>query len=348
MAKPKRKGVMKQMDRLSVAVLGATGLVGKELIRMLHDHPFFQLAGLYASEKSLGTPISELSESYDIDLKVEKSDAEEIKKKKFDVIFSAISEQSATLLERDLAATGSHVVTNASGNRMLDSTKIVVPEVNFEDAASLNPDGFILANGNCSTIGFVLGIEPLSAYGIRSAYVTTIQSLSGAGYPGVPALDILGNIIPFIPEEEEKIIRETRKILKLGAERNNFDISATCTRAPVANGHTECITLNLNEKVEYDDVRRRFIEFPRKRLPSGLPTLPGRTIIVMDDKDRPQPRLDSILGNRKSSRGMPVAIGRIRVEGHRVQFILVINNLVRGAAGSTLLNAEIAHRLGAI
>ncbi len=328
------------MDRLKVAILGATGIVGKELIRILEKHPYFALDALYASRHSAGNSMQ--IDKDGLSMEIREADAEEINRQHYDYIFSAVSEQSATTLERELRGMGNRIVTNASGNRMLPDVPIVVPEINFKEISNLNK-GYILANGNCSTIGLVLGLAPVAEFSIKSVDVTTLQAVSGAGYPGIPSLDILSNVVPFIQGEEEKIIAETHKILD-SRSRTKFRLSATCTRVPVVNGHLESVTVEFDSIVAFDEILDSFRLFKNKDLPSGLPTLPERPIILQDAKDRPQPRLDS--GKPGKMDGMQVSIGRIRVTGNILQFVLVVDNLVRGAAGSTLLNAEVAATLG--
>jgi aspartate-semialdehyde dehydrogenase len=328
------------MDRLKVAILGATGTVGKELIRMIENHPYFELSALYASKNSAGSSMEIGKDG--ISMEVRHADAKEISKQHFDFIFSAVSEQSAAILERELREMGSRIITNASGNRMLPDVPIVVPEINFKEISKLDK-GYILANGNCSTIGLVLGLAPVGEIGIKSVNVTTLQAVSGAGYPGTPSLDILSNVIPYIQNEEEKIVAETHKILA-SQRMSRFRLTATCTRVPVLNGHLESVTVELNSCVGIDEILDSYRLFKNNDLPSGLPTLPVQPIILHEGKDRPQPRLDS--GKPGKLDGMQVSIGRVRLNDDVLQFVLVVDNLIRGAAGSTLLNAEVAATLG--
>jgi aspartate-semialdehyde dehydrogenase len=328
------------MDRLKVAILGATGIVGRELIRMLENHPYFELDALYASQNSAGSFL-QIGED-GLTMKVQQAEAEMISKNHYDYVFSAISEQSATILERELRDKGNRIVTNASGNRMLTDVPIVVPEINFTEISKLDK-GYILANGNCSTIGLVLGLAPVAEFGIKSVDVTTLQAVSGAGYPGTPSLDILSNVIPFIQGEEEKIVAETHKILDPRGG-TKFRLTATCTRVPVINGHLESVTVECDSGLVRDEILDSFRLFRNKDLPSGLPTLPDQPLVLQDGKDRPQPRLDS--GKPGKLDGMRVSIGRVRVLDNILQFVLVVDNLIRGAAGSTLLNAEVAATIG--
>ncbi len=326
------------MDKLRVAIMGASGLVGREIIRLLEDHPFFRLDALYGSQASAGSRL--LIDRKGGVMEIQKADAEEITKRKFDFIFSAVSEQSATSLELELRSMNNRIVTNASGNRMLPDVPIVVPEVNYEEISALGGSGYILANGNCSTIGLVLGLAPLRNFGPRNVDVTTMQAVSGAGYPGTPSLDIMSNVIPYISGEEEKMIRETRKIFSLG-EKLDFSIAATCTRVPVVNGHMESVTVTFGSRLQESEVVDAFRSFRNHELPGRLPSLPEHPLILRGEVDRPQPRIDAGESQDMKS-GMQVSIGRIRISENRLQFILVVNNLIRGAAGSTLLNAEVA------
>lgn len=328
------------MDRLKVAVLGATGIVGKELIRLLDDHPFFEIEAVYASQNSIGTVMPVSSKGHKME--VQHAETDEISRHHFDFIFSAVSEQSATLLERELMKNGNRIITNASGNRMLPDVPILVPEINFKEVSKLH-NSYIIANGNCSTIGLVLALAPLAKFIIKSVNVTTLQAVSGAGYPGTPSMDILSNVIPYIPGEEEKLVAETHKILD-PYNKHNFQLTATCTRVPVINGHMESVAVNLGSEVSLNDIVDSFSAFSNPDLPRDLPTLPDKPIIFHEEVDRPQPRLDSI--NQGKLPGMQVSVGRARISDHVLQFVLVVDNLIRGAAGSTLLNAEVAARMG--
>ncbi len=335
------------MDKYRVGVIGATGLVGRTLIKMLASHPFFDLDGIYASESSRGYSLSNISPLFEKSLTVERSDVSLINSKKFDLVFSAVSEKNAASIERQLSENGNVVITNASGNRMEPDVPLIIPEINGQLLTEYNENGKIIANGNCSTIGLSFGIAPLLDYGIKSVEVTTLQAVSGAGYPGVPSYDILSNVIPFIENEESKMINETSKIFRpFLTENSMFDVAATCTRVPVENGHLEAITITTEK--DTDSVEDIYKSFKGTKLPSGLPTLPEKPIIVFNESDRPQPKLDTMLPESDGKRGMSVAVGRIRKNKKRVMIVLLVNNLIRGAAGSTLLNAELAVKSGVV
>lgn len=337
------------MDKIKVGLLGGTGLVGQEFARMISDHPFLELVSVYASVRSSGSRYSaflsddSLAASYD-HMVVKKADTQTILGDRNDIIFSAVSDSAAGNIEKDLAARGVKVFTNASANRMDPKVPLVVPEINASILESLNSDGgYIVANGNCSTIGLALGIAPLSGYGIRKVNVTTMQAVSGAGYPGVPSLDILSNIVPFIQSEEEKIARESAKIFA----SPDLDVNATCTRAPLRNGHLESVTVTLDSMADESDIVRSYRNFKNGALKSAFPTLPENSVILRNEKDRPQPLLDVMAGSPDRARGMAVTVGRIRKKGNDISMLVLVHNLIRGAAGSAILNAEITLSGGA-
>ncbi len=345
------------MDKLRVGVIGATGVVGQKFAQLLSGHPYMEIASVYASDRSSGHSYSEfltfneeLSEQY-MDLKVKGSDPDTIMGDRNDLLFSAVSDANAGKLEKQLASRGSIILTNASANRLDSTVPLVVPEVNPHHLESLDPShGIIVANGNCSTIGMVLGLAPVIDMGIKEVYVTTLQAVSGAGYPGVPSLDILSNAVPFIKSEEEKIVLETGKIFGSfpPSGRSEFKIHPTCIRVPVREGHLESITAVLSEDADIQQLQERFRNYGNGNLKANLPTLPDKSVILADGEDRPQPLLDFMAGSPKRAQGMAVTVGRIRVSGTRVSFVLLVNNLIRGAAGSALLNAEVLHDSGMI
>ncbi len=337
------------MDRIKVGLLGGTGLVGQVFARMLADHPFFELSSVYASDRSAGSGYSsfisdDLRDLYG-HIVVEKADTSTILAGKNEVIFSAVSDHAAGKVEKDLRDHGVKVFTNASANRMDPSVPLVVPEINASSLEALNPEeGFIVANGNCSTIGLSLGIAPLSAFGIRKVEVTTMQAVSGAGYPGTPSLDILSNIVPFIQSEEEKISRESVKIFG----NPQMEVNATCTRVPIRDGHLESVTVTLDEKVDESDVFKAYRGFRNGVIRGSYPTLPHNSVIVRTEQDRPQPLMDVMAGTPERARGMAVTVGRIRQKGSAISMVILVHNLIRGASGSALLNAEVMHGRGAV
>jgi aspartate-semialdehyde dehydrogenase len=205
--------------------------------------------------------------------------------------------------------------------------------------------GFIVTNPNCSVTGLATGLKPLAEdFGIKSVVVTTYQALSGAGYPGVPSMDITGNIVPFIPKEEEKVEVECQKILgKLtdsGIAPSSFSVIASCVRVPVRDGHLESVLVDLESDVTLDEVKRAFLDY--KGLNNETPTSPIRPIIVAEDEIRPQPLLDINNGEPERAKGMAVTVGRIKMIQNKVRFFLLVHNTIRGAAGCSIMNAELA------
>ena len=326
-------------DRIDVGVLGATGLVGQHLIAQLAHHPWFRVAWIGASERSAGRIYR------DTPWRIETDRPAEIERLRLErprpgagpaLMFSALDAASAAELEPALAAAGHTVISNASAHRLRDDVPLVVPEINPEtlSLADAQPwDGALITNPNCSTIFLTLALAPLARFGIRAVTVTTLQALSGAGHPGVSSLDAVGNVVPFIAGEEEKIERETMKIL--GAR---FPISAQATRVPVAHGHTELVSVSLAERVTARDLIEAWAAFRGHPSSRALPSAPAAPVQFVDGDDRPQPRLDLRRGA-----GMCVSVGRLRPCGVLDwRFVALGHNLIRGAAGAAVLNAELA------
>ncbi len=352
-------GRCSSVDKLRVGIIGATGVVGQKFAQLLSNHPFMEIVSVYASDRSSGQSYSgflnfdeELAERYE-GLTVKRSDPNTILGDRNDLLFSAVSDANAGKLEKQLAQKGSIILTNASANRLDSEVPLVIPEVNPHHLESLNSSrGMIVANGNCSTIGMVLGLAPIADLGIQEIYVTTMQAVSGAGYPGVPSLDILSNIVPFIRSEEEKMVSETRKIFgrfpSPEGSQSNLKIHPTCVRVPVRDGHLESITAVMSDDVDTGLLQERFRNFGNGNLKARLPTLPEKSVILSNGDDRPQPLLDVMAGTPERTRGMSVTVGRLRASGSRISFVALVNNLIRGAAGSALLNAEFLHESGMI
>ena len=342
------------MRKRKVAVLGATGTVGQRFVSLLADHPWFELAALTTSERNAGKryvdavhwhlPQAIPEVARDLTLVPTSADLDA------ELCFSALPHDAAVEWEEALAKSGHHVFSNVKTHRMDDDVPLVIAEVNGDHLEALRAQrkrrgyrGSIVANGNCSAIGFSLATAPLQrAFGIERATVTTMQALSGAGYPGVASLDGLDNVVPFIREEEEKLVEESRKFLgRWDGSRfvpAAFAMSASCNRVPVRDGHTEVISLSLEGRPEVMDVvaaMRAFRGAPQDR---GLPTAPRCPILVRDEPDRPQPILD-----RDVERGMAVSVGRVRADPVLgITFVALSHNVVRGAAGASVLNAELA------
>ncbi len=334
--------------KLKVGILGATGMVGQKFIELLSEHPWFEITSLAASERRIGKKYGEEVRwivSQDVPKEVRDLELLPMDPKKFDadIVFSALPSDVAREVEKKFAEAGFVVASNASAYRMEEDVPLIIPEINAEHLALIDVqkknrgwDGFIVTNPNCTTIILTLTLKPLMDLGLREVNVATMQALSGAGYPGVASLDITDNIIPFIKGEEEKVESEPLKILgKLEGNRIRFadlKISASCHRVPVIDGHTEAVFAKFDRKVTVEEVREAFESFK----PLDLPSSPEKLIIVRDEEDRPQPRLD-----RNAGRGMSVVVGRIREDASGIKYVVLGHNTVRGAAGASILNAEL-------
>jgi aspartate-semialdehyde dehydrogenase len=335
-----------------VAVLGATGAVGQRLVSLLERHPRFVLAEVAASERSAGKSYLEATRwilpgdvpSEAGALVVTSVDADFASV----ILLSGLDAAVADTIEPLQAGRGKLVVSNTKSFRMRPDVPLVIPEVNADHLALLDGQpwraegGGIVTNPNCSVVGLAMALAPLHrAFGVEAVAVTTMQALSGAGYPGVPSLDANANVIPFIDGEEEKIEREPKKILgRLEAGRvadADFPISVSVNRVPVRDGHTESVFLKLRTKASLADVREALESFTGEPQRLGLPSAPRRPLAVRDERDRPQPLRDVEAGN-----GMTVTVGRLRADPvYDVRFTLLVHNTVRGAAGAALLNAEL-------
>lgn len=345
------------MSKLKVGVLGATGMVGQRFIQLLEDHPYFELSALAASERSAGKTYREAAKWYiegDIPEKfagekVALADAKIIDEYGLDLVFSATPSSIALELEASFAEK-IPVYSNTKTYRMADDVPLMIGDVNpghleliKEQRENRGWSGGIITNPNCSTIGVVLPLKPLfDEYGIEWADVVTYQAVSGAGYNGVPSMAIMGNIVPYIGGEEEKIEEETMKILGAVKEPADFQLTATCARVPVIDGHLECATVKLEKDFEESDIADLFANY--KALPHelGVPTVADPAIVVRSEPDRPQPRIDSMSGD-----GMAVVVGRIQRKREKIlRFFCLSHNTIRGAAGASVLNAEIAYKQG--
>jgi aspartate-semialdehyde dehydrogenase len=337
--------------RIDVGVLGATGPVGQRFVARLGRHPWFRVAWLAASRRSEGRRLPELAwhlpEPVPEDARDLVIDAATPGRGPR-LVFSALDAATASTLEPAFAAAGHIVISNASSHRMDPLVPLLVPEVNADHLGLLAAQardrgwsGAIVTNPNCSTVFLAMALGALRALEPRAVLVTTLQAVSGAGYPGVPSLDILGNVIPHIAGEEEKIESETRKILGVrrgdGVEFHPATISAQTTRVPVIDGHTEAISVRFEARPSLEDVARAFASFSGRPQELGLPSAPARPVVYMEQADRPQPRLDAGRDD-----GMTVSVGRLRAcPVLDVKFIVLGHNTVRGAAGAAILNAEL-------
>lgn len=342
-------------NKLRVGILGATGTVGQRFIQMLERHPQFVVTAVAASERSEDKPYaeattwrlpSEMPESVK-PLRVEAPQPP----LECDIIFSSLPSEIAQASEEAFARAGYPVISNSSPCRMHADVPLLIPEVNHDHLRLIDAQrasrgfakgGFLVTNPNCSTVMIALALAPLHArFGIAAAIATTMQALSGAGYPGVASLDATDNVLPYIASEEEKIERETLKILGrmngTQVEHAAFPVSAQCNRVNVSDGHMAAVRVKLARPASMSEIREAFASYTSLPQELRLYTAPDHPVIVRDEPDRPQPRLDRNAGN-----GMSVTIGRIfpdRVLDFR--FVALSHNTIRGAAGAAILNAEL-------
>jgi aspartate-semialdehyde dehydrogenase len=339
--------------RLPVAVLGATGAVGQTFVRMLDGHPWFELAEVAASERSAGRSYAEAARWLEgtmpaavARMTVLPCDPAAVRSP---VVFSALDATAAAAAEAAFARAGRVVLSNARCYRMDADVPLLIPEINPEHLALLDGqrrargwDGAIVTNANCSTIVLAMALAPLhEAFGVRGVFAATMQALSGAGYPGVPALDVLGNVIPYIADEEGKIETETRKILGAlvdgAVAPAEMAITAHANRVAVEHGHTVCASVALDRGASLGEVAAALEAWRGAGEARGLPSSPERPVALTDAPDRPQPRRDVGAG-----RGMTVTIGRLRADPVlHVKLVAMGHNTVRGAAGASILNAEL-------
>jgi len=342
-----------------VGILGATGTVGQRFIQLLENHPQFELTALAASDRSRGKAYREACawrlpgempesvRSLPVEPPAPPLDCE--------VVFSSLPGEIARETEESFARAGHAVISNSSALRMDEDVPLLIPEVNHEHLALLDAQrgqrgferGMIVTNPNCSTIMLALALAPLHArFRIEAVVATTLQALSGAGYPGVASLDITDNVLPYIGGEEEKIETETLKILgRLDGGRVEpapFKVSAQCHRVAVSDGHMAAVRVKLAREAEPEEVREAFASFASLPQELKLHTAPARPVLVRDERDRPQPKLD-----RDAGGGMSVTVGRIRRDNVLdYRFVALSHNTVRGAAGAAILNAELLAATG--
>jgi aspartate-semialdehyde dehydrogenase len=342
--------------KLPIGILGATGMVGQRYIQLLENHPWFEIAWLAASDRSSGktygeaakwrldTPLPERIAKMVVAPAEPESNGQSAPK----IIFASVDAAIARELEPKFANAGCAVLSNSSAFRMAPNVPLVIPEINAEHLGLIEEQpsrkqsgGYMVTNPNCSTIGLVMALKPLEArFGIEKIFVTTMQAISGAGYPGVPSMDILGNVVPYIGSEEEKMEEETLKLLgKLKGhtvEPLAAGITAHCNRVAVEDGHTECVSIKLAKPATREEILAAWAEF-KPLAGQNLPTAPELPIYYAPQPDRPQPRLDRNRGN-----GMAVTVGRLRPCGLLDwKFVALSHNTIRGAAGATILNAEL-------
>ncbi len=360
------------MERRKVGILGATGMVGQRFIQLLNNHPWFEIVWVAASDRSAGKRYDEACK-WKLDTPLPPRIAAMTLMPNIPegtphgqlprIIFAALDAAVAHELEPKFAAAGCAVISNSSAFRMTSDVPLVVPEVNADHLALIEGQvwrkdraddgalgGYIVTNPNCCAIGLVLALAPLQQrFGIEKLFVSTMQAVSGAGYPGVASLDILGNVIPFIKNEEEKLQEEIGKLLGTIAvdhiEMLHAPLSAHCNRVAVIDGHMECVSIKFKTPATYEEILAAWAEFqPLKGIHEGhpLPSAPEQPVEFDESIDRPQPRLDLMRGN-----GMTTTVGRLRpCNLFDWKFVLLSHNTVRGAAGAAILNAEILAMLG--
>jgi len=346
-------------SKLRVGILGATGVVGQRFIQLLEGHPQFKVTALAASDRSQGKTYAEActwrlpGEMPDwvkpIPVRPPAPPLD------CDFVFSSLPGEVAKDAEEDFARAGYPVISNSSPHRMGADVPLLIPEVNHEHVALIDAQrtnrgydrGFIVTNPNCSAIVIVMALAPLHArFGVTSCVATTMQALSGAGYPGVASLDATDNVIPFIGGEEEKIEAETLKILGRAdggvIKPAAMNVSAQCNRVNVTDGHLASLRLSFAESVSIDQMREALSSFSSLPQQLNLHSAPAKPIIVRDEVDRPQPRLD-----RDAGKGMSVTVGRIaRDNVLDYRFVALGHNTIRGAAGAAILNAELLVAMG--
>jgi aspartate-semialdehyde dehydrogenase len=345
--------------KIKVGILGATGAVGQRFVQLLEDHPWFEATALAASERSAGKTYAEAA-----NWKLETPIPERVRqlpvleaKPGLDaqVVFSGLDSKVAGPVEDAFAQAGYAVISNSKNHRMDEDVPLLLPEINADHSKLIEiqkakrgyQKGFIVTNSNCSAMALCLALAPLDrAFGVEKVIVTTLQAISGAGYPGVPSLDIVGNVIPYIGDEEEKIETETRKILgkmKNGKiEMHSMILSATTTRVPVIDGHTESVNVKLQKRpslAELENAVRSYTALPQKL---RLPSAPEHPVVLKEEIDRPQPRLDVNI-----NKGMSTIVGRVRpCPIFDWKFVILGHNTIRGAAGAAILNAELLKSQG--
>jgi aspartate-semialdehyde dehydrogenase len=340
------------MSKIEVGILGATGMVGQHFIKFLDGHPLFELTWLGASERSAGKRYSEAAKwhlSAATPGAIASRTVSEAKPGNAPkLLFSAMDASVATEIEQAFAGAGHIVVSNSKNHRMDRDVPLLVPEVNADhlslaktQAKSRGWKGMVVTNPNCSTIGLTMGLGPLRQFGITRIITTTMQAVSGAGYPGVPSMDILGNVVPFIGGEEEKMQQETQKILGHFAgdhiEPLAARVSAHCNRVAVIDGHTLTVSVEFSSAPSESDLRNAFETFRGVPQERNLPSAPKQPVIYLPENDRPQPRKDV-----ERERGMAAFVGRLRqCPVFDWKFVVLSHNTVRGAAGAAVLNAEL-------
>ena len=353
---------MAKTAKIPVGILGATGMVGQRFIQLLERHPWFEVAWVAASERSFGKTYAEAAK-WKMKTPIPKRVANMTlsaaepggtgKSSAPKVIFAALDSDIAREMEPAFAEAGCAVISNSSAFRMHPQVPLVIPEINADHIKLIEQQswrrssgGFMVTNANCSVMGLAIALAPLQkAFGVEAVFAVTMQAVSGAGYPGVPSMDILGNVVPYIKNEEEKLEEEVGKLLGALADNKiqllDAKVSAHCNRVPVEDGHTECVSIKLKKKATHQQILAAWAEFA-PLAGQKLPSAPDQPVEYDANPDRPQPRRDRMRGN-----GMAATVGRLR-ECSLLdwKFVVLSHNTIRGAAGAAILNAEVLARLG--
>ncbi len=345
------------MNRIKTAILGATGLVGQQFINILTGHPFFSIDALITSEKNIEKQYKDavswkaggaIPESI-ANKKIDKFSISELKSKGIKIIFSALPSTVSLNYEKELRDEGFYIFSNSSSYRMHKDVPIIVPDVNPQHLKLIKSQkkkygGFIVTNPNCSTAGIVTILKPLSEFGLDSIYISTYQSISGGGLNGVSSIDILNNIIPYIKDEEQKIEIESKKILGEITDEiiiePEFKIVTNCCRVPILYSHFISMMINLKEDVTLKTIKEKLSAFSNIPRELELPTAAKNSIEIFEKLDRPQPALDFPIPFDKNN-GMVVKVGRVEKVGKTLKLFILFNNTVKGAAGASVLNAEL-------
>jgi aspartate-semialdehyde dehydrogenase len=345
---------MHKRGRFPVAILGATGTVGQRFIQLLQDHPWFKVVALTASDRSVGKKYSEachwiLPDSMPDYVK----NLPLVSTLPIDVdtplVFSALPASAALEAEPLYAKKGIVVCSNASAYRQEPDIPLLLPEINPEHTQVVPAQknnrgwsGFIVANSNCTITGLTVALKPLQdQFGVKRAMIVSMQAISGAGYPGVASLDIFGNVIPYIPDEERRMEWEPRKMLGSvqgeSLELADFKISAHANRVPVIEGHMLCVNVEFEQKASLEEVAQALRHYQAPEISRNLPSAPPSVILLKDEANRPQPRLDICAGN-----GMTTVVGRLRPDSILdYKMVILSHNTIRGAAGGSIYNAEL-------
>ena len=341
------------MKKLEVGILGATGMVGQRFISLLEHHPWFEVKWFAASDRSAGKKYGEACNWRVRDAMPKAAtelDVHECKPGHApQLVFSSLDSKVAGEIEKEFAHAGHVVVSNSSNHRMDADVPLLIPDVNPDHLALVRAQrkerkwkGMIVTNPNCTTVGLVMSLAPLEhKFGLAKVMMTSMQAVSGAGYPGLPTLDILGNVIPFIGGEEEKVERETRKLLGKLTDGHvapgDFIVSAHCNRVMVEDGHTESISVALRTPAKAEEITAAWLKYRSRPQELGLPSAPKHPILVREEKDRPQVKFDL-----ESEKGMATTVGRLRAcPVLEWKYTALSHNTIRGAAGAALLNAEL-------